>query len=235
MGVDASVEGWSPALGVYTGGSLAALVLVDKAENLSFEPIDFDTDLLDATFLATAGQVYHIQVASLSWVTTFGNFELSITPALRPANDDFGAATDMASATFFSGQSTLLDGTSETGEPDHFDNAGIDPPARSSSTIWWKWVAPSASSVTVDTHGSDGDTILAIYRGTTLAGLTLVDASDDINFAADCYSSVLTFTPAAGRDVLLRGDWVFAGITSSVPSVDRPAAPPLSDVAHELP
>jgi hypothetical protein len=198
VGVDASVEEWSPALGVYTGSSLAELVLVDKAENLSFEPINFDTDLLDATFLATAGQVYQIQVASLSWVTTFGSFDLSITPAIRPENDDFSAATNMASVTFFSGQSTLLDGTSETGEPDHFDNAEIDP-ARSSSTIWWKWIAPSASSVTVDTHGSDGDTILAIYRGTTLAGLTLEDTSDDINFAENCYSSVLTFTPVAGQ------------------------------------
>ena len=41
-------------------------------------------------------------------------------------------------------------------------------------TIWWAWTAPANGTVTITTAGSDFDTILAVYTGTTLSQLTLV-------------------------------------------------------------
>jgi hypothetical protein len=34
-----------------------------------------------------------------------------------------------------------------------------------SKSIWWEWRAPSNGALTVDTFGSDFDTLLAVYQG----------------------------------------------------------------------
>jgi len=34
--------------------------------------------------------------------------------------------------------------------------------------VWYQWQAPSTGSVTIDTHGSDFDTVLAVYTGSTV-------------------------------------------------------------------
>jgi hypothetical protein len=52
-------------------------------------------------------------------------------------------------------------------------------PARSS--LWFTWIAPAAGSYQIDTRGSRFDTVLAVYTGTTLAGLTQIASNDDIS------------------------------------------------------
>ena len=63
--------------------------------------------------------------------------------------------------------------SAEPGEPAH---AGQ--PATNS--IWFAWVAPADGAVTFDTFGSDFDTVLAAYTGSSLATLNTVAANDYI-------------------------------------------------------
>jgi len=192
---------WEPVAAVYSGSTLSGLTLLDKAEVLSFAPRASETGLLSATFSATAGQTYRIQVGGLSFYTSEGVFTLSLDGAVRPAQDDFAAAADAGTALAYFGESSLLEATRQTGEPNHFAPIGGSS-SLSSATVWWKWTAPASGPVTVDTRGSDGDTVLAVYRAggapATLGGLVLVGGNDDINFSFEALGSAHSFTASAG-------------------------------------
>jgi hypothetical protein len=191
---------WKPVAAVYTGATLATLALADKAVALSFGPTETDAALLSATFAATAGQTYRLQVGGQAFVTTTGPFVLSLEPANRPGQDDFADAADAGTALAFGATGSLLEATLQAGEPNHLSAIGGSG-GLSSGSIWWKWSAPAAGPVTADTRGSDGDTVLVVYRaGTppTLAGLTLVGGNDDIYFSENALGSAVSFTAAAG-------------------------------------
>lgn len=111
-------------------------------------------------------------------------------PPPPPANDSF------ASAQAISGCSGTVNGsnisaTKEVGEPAHF-------PASPGSTksVWYQWQAVASQSVTINTIGSNYDTILAVYTGNSVNGLTLVTNNDDI--ASGNTASTVTFTATQG-------------------------------------
>lgn len=87
-------------------------------------------------------------------------------------NDDFANADEI---TGLKGSTTCssVGATLEKGEPRHY--AGC-----SDATVWWKWTAPSDGPMTVDTKGSSFDTIMAVYTGTDVSHLDLVDNNDDV-------------------------------------------------------
>lgn len=80
------------------------------------------------------------------------------------ANDAF------ANRTLLNGSSRLTvqtDNTAATFEPDEPAHAG-HPAAKS---LWWSWTAPASGALNLTTEGSSFDTLLAVYTGSTLAGL----------------------------------------------------------------
>ena len=90
----------------------------------------------------------------------------------RPFNDDF-ASRAIITGTTITLRSNNRGATIEPGEPGHAgtDNAG--------ASLWWLWVAPTSGTVIVDTAGSDFDTTLDIYTGSTLATLVPVTSNDN--------------------------------------------------------
>ncbi|MDB9541500.1 LVIVD repeat-containing protein, partial [Anabaenopsis arnoldii] len=49
------------------------------------------------------------------------------------------------------------------------------------NSAWWSWTAPAtANRVIIDTIGSDFDTVLSVFTGDTVDGLTLVAQNDDL-------------------------------------------------------
>jgi len=59
----------------------------------------------------------------------------------------------------------------ESGEP--------KPCGRIGRTVWYRVVPASSGTLTASTAGSGFDTVLAVYRGTSLSGLTSLDCNDD--------------------------------------------------------
>jgi hypothetical protein len=100
-----------------------------------------------------------------------------------PANDSFANAA----TPFISGAQSVIYGyntnaTKESGEPSHADDGGPNPkPNPGGRSVWWRWAAPASGNVTLDTRGSYFDTILGVYTGGSLATLTRVASSDDID------------------------------------------------------
>ena len=94
-------------------------------------------------------------------------------PGVRPGNDAFANAA----AIMLNGDEVQLTGsnigaTRENGESGH---AG----ATSVHSVWWKWTASGNGAVTVDTRGSNFDTVLAVYTGAGVSVLTEIASNDD--------------------------------------------------------
>ncbi len=109
---------------------------------------------------------------------------------LPPRNDAFAEAHLVTGGNVVAfGDTTWA--TRQSGEPEHV------PGTAGTASLWWKWVAPysNGADVQITTVGSEFDTVLAVYTGSSLESLTLVAANDD-RAAGDPLSSVSFWTPS---------------------------------------
>ena len=107
----------------------------------------------------------------------FGYRLLAACPQPGSGGGTRARADDFDSSTAISGASGRREGSSvgasiESGEPNHAGNSG-------GASVWWTWTAPATGEVTFDTHGSNFDTLLAVYTGASLNRLTEVASNDD--------------------------------------------------------
>jgi hypothetical protein len=103
------------------------------------------------------------------------------------------AGTNFASRVTLSGLSGLIradnrNGSFEPGEPLHAGKMG-------GKAVWYTWTAPVTGVVTIQTSGSTFDTLLAIYTGTTLTNLLVVDSDEG---HGGFYTSKANFNAFAG-------------------------------------
>jgi len=100
---------------------------------------------------------------------------LNLFDSVRPANDDF-ADRFVGSGSSGSATATNAYASKEASEPNHAGNSG-------GRSIWWKWVAPAAGQVALDTHGTGFDSLLAAYTGSAVSTLALVASNDNDGYA----------------------------------------------------
>lgn len=143
-------------------------------------------------------------VAAIMNSTISSRFELSTDdieavqslygPPGVPANDNFANASllSLGGSQSLSVKGYNTNATKETGDPRQGDNPG-------GRSVWWRWTAPSAGSVTLDTRGSYFDSTLGVYTGATLTALTKVADNDDIDPGVR-QNSTLTFNATAGTE-----------------------------------
>jgi hypothetical protein len=115
-------------------------------------------------------------------------------PLAPPVNDDFVVAqTINGCAGSIIG--TSFGATAETGEPNHFrsDSASLSP----NHSVWYQWQAPASGTVTLNTSGSDFDTILSIYSGGSFGNLFHMNWNDDAQ--PGTLTSSITMSVTAGR------------------------------------
>src|SRR5204862_80429 len=149
-------------LGIYTGSSVGNLTAVASDDDSG------GNHTSRATFTATAGTTYRIAVDGFGGATGSISLHLSAASA-GPANDNFVSAR-VRSGRSASDTGSNVGATKESGEPNHAGNTG-------GHSVWWTWTAPSSGQVAVDTIGSNFDTLLGIYTGSSVGGLSTV-ASD---------------------------------------------------------
>jgi hypothetical protein len=171
------------ALAIYTGDTFSNFAVVARSR------MQLVPNLNQVGFLAVAGEVYHIAVDG-----DHGRIVLHVEALSAPENDDFANALNLT-GTNVSAFGRNEGATSENGEPPLT-------PASSGNSVWWKWVAPTNGSVTVDTSGSTFEASLTIYTGADLDHLSLLDQD---NQTAGRYSQ-LTFFGVVGTTYWLRVD-----------------------------
>lgn len=175
-------------LAVYRGSSVGGLAPV--AANDDSETVCGAGSTRSALgFDALAGETYVVAVDADGGPG--GEFTLDLKQTL--VNDDFAGA-ELISGHYRVVQSSTGTATKQIGEPNHAGNAG-------GHSVWYRWVAPASGPVRLDTCGSDFDTLLAVYTGASVAGLTSVAANDDApEFCGEEHAlqSALSFPAQAG-------------------------------------
>ena len=127
----------------------------------------------------------------LGWPTGTPPPPPSPTPTPSPPPNDNFANAQVLTGCLGSVTGTNIAATKEAGEPNNPDSP------TSIRSVWYRWQAPGTGSVTIDTLGSDFDTVLAVYTGSSVSGLTLVANNDDAVPNSVLTSSV-TFSATQG-------------------------------------
>lgn len=125
-------------------------------------------------------------------VTVYGS-----NSPLPPANDNFENAQDFdnVDVTF---STSNRGATRQVNEPRHADQTG-------GGSLWWLYRPTISGYLTLDTSGSGvSDTLLAVYRGEALTGLTQVAADD--NSAGSGQARIARFPVVAGDSLRIAVD-----------------------------
>lgn len=112
------------------------------------------------------------------------------------ANDDFANATSISTLPFTSVVSNA-GATLEVGEPQPTCRGG-----GITGTLWYRFVPPVSTIFVSQTTGSDFDTFLVVWQGTTLGGLTQLTCNDNIAFGRT--DSQVYFPGTAGQTYYLQ-------------------------------
>ncbi len=159
----------------------AATVLADEVAGTSYE---------DTTATIDTGYHYWVTATNDLGTSPVSTSDSGFHLPSRSPNDAFAARVTLAGLAPTASGSTV-DASAEAGEPVH---AGVG----GGKSIWWTWTAPATGAVEINTSGSNFDTVLAVYRGESVSGLSLVADNDDIDYGVDVQSQVL-FAATAGE------------------------------------
>ncbi|HEX2908451.1 MAG TPA: C1 family peptidase [Phototrophicaceae bacterium] len=161
--------------------------------------VDTTTTQTSYGYTFTAGGTYywHLRTATDPTAATASVWKTGsvVLKGQIPSHDQFVNARAISDFPYYDVAYTHL-ATLQTGEkiPDCGANDG--------KSVWYKYVANVGNAVTVDTQGSNFDTVLSVWRGTTLTGLTPAACNNDD--ATYNPQSALTFTPTVGDTYYIR-------------------------------
>jgi hypothetical protein len=152
---------------VYTGSSVSNLTAVPAFETRWTSQLHFQVK---------SGVTYRIAVDGQYNSATGSPFmdQALLSLSTYPSNDDFDNAFSLGSAPL--GGTMGLFGlgntgaTKQAGEPEHAGNRG-------GASVWFTWRSSEGGSAQLSACGASFDTLLAVYTGSTVGGLTQVAAS----------------------------------------------------------
>lgn len=199
--ISTSGSNFDTLLAVYRGNTLGTLAAVASNDNESA-----GTTTSSVRFATTAGTTYQIAVDGRGAAS--GNIRLTVSAATTgptaPGNDAFANRLSIPPGGG-SVEGSNANASPENGEPAHAS-------LRAARSVWWTWTPSRSGAATLSTSGSSFDTVLAVYRGSTLTALTEVASNDD---AGGAFTSSLSFMATAGTTYQVAVDG-FLGATGSV-------------------
>lgn len=145
------------------GVSIGTRTLSSGSASFSTTSLPVGTNQITAAY---GGSGTHLASVSSALTHT-----VTAAPGTRPVNDDFANRTNIPGPGTVTGSN--VNATAETGEPLHHGLSG----ARNS--VWWRYTPTTSGQITIDTDGSNFDTVLAVYTGSAVNALTYVASNDD--------------------------------------------------------
>jgi hypothetical protein len=113
----------------------------------------------------------------------YGHVIVNVSFEQGPANDMFTNRIILPSTNTMTVNGNNMRASSEDGEPKH---AGLN----NGKSVWWSWTAPQTGTAQISTSGSDFDTLLAVYNGTSVTSLVSVVSNNDDFIFGEITSSV---------------------------------------------
>ena len=198
--INTTGSGFDTLLGVYTGAAVSGLTAVASNDD---NPAGGLQSLV--SFSAVAGTTYRIAVDGYSGVKGAVTLNWTVPAVPAPVNDAFSASQALAGASGTT-NGTTVGATKETGEPSHAGEAG-------GGSIWYRFTAPTSGATTINTTGSGFDTLLGVYTGASVTGLTEVASNDDN--PAGGFQSLVSFSAVAGTTYRIAVDG-YSGVKGAV-------------------
>ena len=138
-------------------------------------------------------------------------------------NDNLSDAVGIAAGTTYSNNSAA---TIETGEPIH---AGVP----GGKSMWFRYSSPTLKLVKLDTHGSDFDTVVAVYRSSVIelsvSGLQVVGDNDNHPSGLNGSSAVsFVAKPGVIYYIAVAGSGMASGaitLTAAIETILVPSSP----------
>src|SRR5262245_50530121 len=148
--------------------------------------------------------------------------------AVPPANDSFASRAAIAGSGSLSADNS--EATREAGEPFHAGDVG-------GKSVWYAWTPGFDGVASIDTVGTPFDTLLAVYTGSTLTGLTTLASDDDVNQGGSVSRVCFAVTAATTYAIAIDGyDGASGPITldygQKSDSFPCPTFPPTVVAAH---
>jgi hypothetical protein len=229
--VDTAGSNFDTIISVHTGTGLGALTNVACNDDPSTGGAQ-----ARVSFLAGANTTYYVQIGGYN--SAFGNLQVTFGPPATPPNDNFANATTVGMGRF---TAVTFAATTEPGEPTAVD-AGCGPTLGTiGKTVWYRFTATANGTMTMNTVGSDFDTVLAVYTGPAVNSLVRVACDDDsageqsqltmpVVAGTTYHVQVGGFNGAAGNVVINFGPIPGPGgpVVRATPPADPKAAPPRS-------
>jgi outer membrane protein assembly factor BamB/subtilisin family serine protease len=190
-------------LGVYTGGTLDSLALVQGSANSGTERLEGGGTMSYSrvSFHAAAGTTYQINVQGQG--ATSGQTILAINTT--PDNDSASSPMVLAGLSV-----SIMDAnpnaTLQGGEPRILGNPG-------GHSLWYSWTAPRSGTEQVSAYSYDFVPEAAVYTGSSIGSLSLVASGAGSALAGTSTvisKSLCTFNASAGTTYLICVDGVTA-------------------------
>jgi len=137
-------------------------------------------------------------------------------------NDNFANATVLTGSTI-SIAGTTVGMTRQTGEPVIANGTG-------GHSIWYSWTAPAAGTATFTTAGSNFDTLLGVYTGTSVTSLSLKKSNDDVS--SSVLTSKVSFKVSKGTTYKIAIDGYAGASGSTVLNITAPAGAATAKAKH---
>ena len=135
-------------LAIYTGSHLASLTRIAANDDCA----GVVTSCLTTT--VTAGVTYAVQIDGYAGAA--GDVGLTLMAAHPPTNDDVSHASVLSGPLPLHGAGYTTGATSQPGEQHPVTGSA-------GQTVWFTWTPPGAGLVTVSTHSTHFDTVLAVF------------------------------------------------------------------------
>jgi serine protease len=185
VAIDTLGSGFDTVLAVYSG----ATSVTNRGTRVALnDNISATEKRSRVAFSAVAGTTYHIVVLGRSAAEECA---ISLNITRPPLNDNFARAkvVTVPVVTEVNVSGSNARSTFEAGEP---APNGV---ASSNTTVWFRFTAQETKVITLDTLGSQFDTVLSVFKGSAVNALTRVAVNDDFGGTS---SSRLTFQMTAG-------------------------------------
>jgi hypothetical protein len=200
-----------PVLSAYTGTSVNSLT------STGFLPMDLVFYDYGVEFDVTRGQTYHISCDGNLGTTAPVILSLALT---TPASNDKFARRIRMQGSYVAASGFNAGAQPEAGAP----NIGN---GSTGKLAWWSWTSPVDGSISMDMSLSDYSFPIAVYTGTSLSNLTLVEAGVQ-GFAFNAQTGQ-TYQIAVGDAAGLTGEIKIVIQAPQVPAtlIEAVTAPPL--------
>lgn len=175
-------------------------------------------DMPAFTANVVAGQTYHIAVATRPYDERTASFSLSLG---GPANDLLANAITLGTTSSIESTGATV----ESGEPGYSTNFTLP-----KASLWWKWTAPSAAGVWLDTLGSEYDTVLTVFTTDPPTIPAILVENDNASTLPGAGASAVAFKPVSGQTYWFRVTRPAADTgTAGLARINLAGSPPVAD------